>query len=178
MRNPLGLLLSYDVSVSTRFSQRIKRHQMTYLVGATLAHSGDGLLVMLVGAVVYAIGDRHLRVTLIQLLITLIVTAALVASLKYAIRRERPKGIDSARWSALPKYDRYSFPSGHAARVVAIAGVFGTAYPMIAWPVAIWAGAVSLARVAVGAHHMIDILGGFVCGVVVTAIVRAIIATL
>ncbi len=64
--------------------------------------------------------------------------------------------------------DKFSFPSGHATRSVALAFFFGCLYPpipIVTFPlVAAWAAAVCASRVLLGRHHVLDVAGGFAIG--------------
>ena len=172
MKQWTARLLSFDQQISAWLVQKIRHYKPAYFLCAILAHSGDGVLVVLVGLIAYACGDAQLRTALLQLLISIVAVAVLVATLKYAIRRDRPREQDSAKWSAMPKYDRYAFPSGLAARVMGVAMVLGEAYPALQWALVLWAISVSLARVAVGAHHLSDVIGGSVLGIGVSYLVN------
>ena len=65
--------------------------------------------------------------------------------------------------------DKFSFPSGHATRAVALALFFGIQHPpvhsVVALPAfAAWAVAVCLSRVLLGRHHILDVGGGIAIG--------------
>jgi undecaprenyl-diphosphatase len=93
-----------------------------------------------------------------KLLMAVLVTAVLVAILKGIIRRQRPK---AKRAFAT---DKYSFPSGHAARAAAIAIILAFYTPIMAPLWLIWAALVSLARVALSRHYLVDVVGGTIVG--------------
>ena len=64
----------------------------------------------------------------------------------------------------VPLPDPFSFPSGHAAAVTAIATTASVAYPW-ATPIAVpLAGLVSYSRVALRVHHASDVLAGVALG--------------
>ena len=67
--------------------------------------------------------------------------------------------------------DKFSFPSGHATRAVALALFFGIDHPppvvgsVVALPLLTgWALAVCLSRVLLGRHHALDVGGGIAIG--------------
>ena len=132
------------------------------------AHSGDswfwglGLLLLLY------FSNSFWKQWAIVILVGISVLAALVMSLKFAIRRKRPEG----EWGAIYRNtDPHSFPSGHAARaflIAVLASGMGLGWlVLILW---IWAPVVSLARVAMGVHYFSDIVAGFLIGIVLGAV--------
>jgi membrane-associated phospholipid phosphatase len=85
-----------------------------------------------------------------------LVTGLVVLAIKWVWRRTRPEetGAD------LLSVDRYSLPSGHAAR----AGVLVALMPDLA--VWLFAAAIAIARVVARRHYVSDVLVGFTIGVV------------
>ena len=96
-----------------------------------------------------------------DLLLTVAVTAVLVVILKGIFRRQRPK----EKWAIAT--DKYSFPSGHAARATAVAITLAFALPPLTLLWLLWAVLVALARVALSHHYLSDVGGGLVVGVLV-----------
>ena len=83
-------------------------------------------------------------------------TGLIVLVVKWAWRRTRPEetGAD------VSSLDRYSLPSGHAAR----AGVLVSLMPdPVVW---LFAAAVAIARVVAKRHYVSDVLAGFAIGIV------------
>ena len=65
----------------------------------------------------------------------------------------------------------YSFTSSHAANHFALA-VFlsltlGLFYPLIRWPLLLWAASIAFAQVSVGVHYPLDVIGGATLGALV-----------
>ncbi len=65
--------------------------------------------------------------------------------------------------------DKFSFPSGHATRAVALALFFTSLYRLPAplltvAPLWAWAAAVCGSRVLLGRHHLLDVAGGILAG--------------
>jgi presqualene diphosphate phosphatase len=100
-----------------------------------------------------------------------------VTILKPIFRRPRPlynRGLQSLTVHAV---DQFSFPSGHATRAVHVAcyllyiaatrpqavPAFMSGVPFLT-ATSLWAAAVCLSRVALGRHHVVDILVGTVLG--------------
>ncbi len=96
-------------------------------------------------------------------LVGAIVGAGLLAGgLKRLLRRPRPDGPPDGLY---PAHDRYSLPSGHAVRVAAIVAALSPLVPVwVALPLALWAVAVALSRVALGIHYLLDVAAGILLG--------------
>lgn len=88
------------------------------LLYMTLEHSGNGILWLLFGSLAwfYRTQTSHSRMLWLNFFLGLWVDIALVGSLKMVARRERPEYNKSADFMLVVSVDRYSFPSGHAAR--------------------------------------------------------------
>ncbi len=59
-----------------------------------------------------------------------------------------------------------SFPSSHAANNAAVALLLSWYYPRFKWWFIVFALAIGLSRIYVGVHFPIDVLGGFIVGIV------------
>ena len=132
------------------------------------AHSGDSWFWGLGLLLLWYFSNSFWKQWAIVILVGISVLAALVMSLKFAIRRKRPEG----EWGAIYRNtDPHSFPSGHAARaflIAVLASRMGLGWlVLILW---IWAPVVSLARVAMGVHYFSDIVAGFLIGIVLGAV--------
>lgn len=90
------------------------------------------------------------------------VQSGLVVAVKYLVRRERP---------VRTRHDRYSFPSGHAARV----GVLTCLVPSVV--TFAFALCVALSRIILRRHFVLDIIAGFFIGVV-SAMIGGVVAPL
>ncbi len=96
-----------------------------------------------------------------ELLLTVMITAVLVGILKGIFRRQRPK----EKWAIAT--DKYSFPSGHAARATAVAIILAFTMPSFTLLWLLWAVLVSLARVVLSHHYLSDVGGGLVTGILI-----------
>jgi undecaprenyl-diphosphatase len=135
------------------------------ILAAVLAHSGDSWFWLLGLILVWWQARPFWQVRALALGAGVVVTALLVMSLKFTIRRRRPEG----EWGNIyRKTDPHSFPSGHAARAAMLATInLGMGPPWLALFLVIWAPLVGLARVAMGVHYLSDVIAGAVLGVVV-----------
>lgn len=130
-----------------------------------LAHSGDswfwGIALLIIGWQ----GDAFWKRWAFWIFVGIAVTAIVVQTLKWVVRRRRPPG----EWGAIYRStDPHSFPSGHAARMIMLLVLGFALGPAWFGPVLIaWAPLVALARVALGVHYLSDILGGAVIGAVI-----------
>jgi undecaprenyl-diphosphatase len=127
------------------------------------AHSGDSWFWGLGMVILWLAGNVFWKAWAVYELFWISLLAAVVMTLKFAIRRKRPEG----EWGAIYRNtDPHSFPSGHAARaflIAVLATFLGPAWlALVLW---IWAPLVSLARVAMGVHYLSDVLAGAVVGI-------------
>lgn len=131
--------------------------------GATLgAHLGDSLLWLGLGLVALALGNAAVRQAVVVTALAAILSAGSVTVVKPCLRRQRPRpGMKGFFWD---RFDRYSFPSGHAARTASIAIVMGINYPHYAPPFFLLPFIVGLCRIALGIHYLSDIVVGLLIG--------------
>jgi undecaprenyl-diphosphatase len=159
----ISRILEVDAQLSNRM--RIAEHPGGLrTVSILLAHSGDSWLWLLGLAVLWLAGDDYWKSRAVSLAIGITLTAVVVLTFKFLVRRKRPEG----DWGNIYRStDPHSFPSGHAARAVmlAILALFiGPAW--LAVVLILWTPFVSLARVAMGLHYLSDVLAGNLFGVV------------
>ena len=104
----------------------------------------------------------------------LIVDLLVVAPVKLFFKRPRPHLNIGGIPLSVSDVDKYAFPSGHASRCVALAAYFCYMPPFNPWTHLwyIWGLVVSLSRVALGRHHVLDVGAGMVAGLVIFDIVR------
>jgi undecaprenyl-diphosphatase len=153
-----------DVSASMRL-QAICTQPLLYRMLAVIARSGDSWLVFAVLVVAWWVsGFEHKSIPL-MIGVSATAASAMAGLAKQIYRRRRPVGV----WGAIyRRTDPLSFPSGHAARTLAIAVMiwvfFGPVYGLIA---AAWSIAVGLSRVALAVHWLSDVLAGWMLGLLV-----------
>lgn len=137
-------------------------------IASFFAHSGDswfllaGLLVvwLLTGGQAHTFSAFFAGAILIQ--------ATLVIAIKFLIKRSRPE----SNWGNIYRNtDPNSFPSGHAVRVAMLATMaWGLEIHPMSWLLIVWAPIVSISRVMLGVHYLVDILAGWVLGIVLAEI--------
>ena len=100
-----------------------------------------------------------------QALITLAVSHLIVQVIKRTVGRPRPSRGRAGR-ALVVEPDQFSFPSGHAAAAMSVAFVYATAFPALAVPLVVFAGAVGISRVFLGVHYPGDVLIGQLIAVI------------
>ena len=150
-----------DAQLSARLRVAEKPGGLRYLA-IFLAHSGDSWFWLLALPILWYFGDAYWKQRAILLIIVILVTAVLVMSLKFTIRRARPEG----EWGNIyRKTDPHSFPSGHAARALLIGIIMlSQGPPWLGLILIIWGPLVGLARIAMGIHYLSDVLAGWLVG--------------
>lgn len=146
-------LTTHDITLSRRLALWANgrfRRTLAWM----LARTGDGAFWLLVIIVLFWQKQQLSG----DLLLAALVTAVLIAILKGIFRRQRPK---AKRAFAT---DKYSFPSGHAARATAVAITLAFNNPILTPVWLIWAILVGLARVALSRHFLSDVVGGMIVG--------------
>lgn len=134
-------------------------------VAAILAHSGDSWFWLLGLALVWWLSSDFWKERARIMAGGILVTAALVMTIKFLVRRRRPEG----EWGNIyRKTDPHSFPSGHAARAVMLAVLeLGLGPAWLGALLLVWALAVMLARAAMGVHYLSDVIVGALLGALV-----------
>lgn len=113
----------------------------------------------------WMIDKKELYEIEVNLMFGLIIDIIAVACIKAATRRRRPVATDDP-FAMGP--DKFSFPSGHASRAFLVAVFFSwlSPLPLLMWPpLFAWAFAVTLSRLLMYRHHIIDVLCGCALGV-------------
>jgi undecaprenyl-diphosphatase len=122
---------------------------------------GDSGFWVAIGAGLLIWGTPALRRTTWLMTLAAVVALIVAAGFKYAIRRRRPQ---ERRGFYIVRYDRYSFPSGHATRMGAIAVVVSHFYPKLGPASYVLALFVAACRVLVGVHYPSDVICGLLIG--------------
>ncbi|KAK3888304.1 hypothetical protein Pcinc_007632 [Petrolisthes cinctipes] len=170
---PLQQLLAWDVEVTNAFVKFVetKCGPMTnykgYLKG--LEYSCHGIpWFLFTGAFIFYVASPSLLQLLVNIFIALVLDVVVVAVVKAVSRRRRPQGNNTKDMFPTISVDKFSFPSGHATRAVLLTSILCLQYNLwlpMSVLVSAWGGAVCVSRVLLRRHHLLDVLGGVVFGV-------------
>ena len=154
-------LLELDKYLSDRL-RLPKDARFARTLAAFLAHSGDSWFWLAGLLFIWFFNQGILRSIAAFYGFSILVLAGIVLGIKFIVRRRRPAG----EWGAIYRNtDPHSFPSGHAARAILLA-VFSWAFGLqpLARILTLWVPLVSLARVSMGVHYLIDVIAGWLLG--------------
>jgi undecaprenyl-diphosphatase len=154
-------ILKMDVSMGD-WTRYIERSSSLRKTAAILAHSGDSWFWLIGLILLWGFGSEYWKNLAVDVAIGVIVTALIVMTIKFTVKRRRPSG----EWGRIYRNtDPHSFPSGHAARAVMLATLaMGFAPPWLGLLLVIWAPLVGLARVLLGVHYLSDVIAGMFIG--------------
>lgn len=152
-------------ALDRRISQRLRipdERCGLRLAALVVAHLGDSPLWAAILLALYVWGGASVRLPVLRAAAAVLTVGIVGGVIKRIVRRPRPDGYAPGLYSR--SLDRHSFPSGHAARMAAVAVVAGAACPEAAAVAALLALGVAAARVALGVHYAGDALGGLLLG--------------
>ncbi|HEV8147655.1 MAG TPA: phosphatase PAP2 family protein [Bryobacteraceae bacterium] len=89
---------------------------------------------------------------------------AVLLTLKPAIGRTRPCGLEPHCWATLLPPDRFSFPSGHTITAFATAVSISMFYPAVLPVLLFCAVSIAASRIILGMHYLSDVLAGAAIG--------------
>ena len=164
----LARYLAWEAALSARYV--LPQGSYGRWFAALGAHLGDGLLWAVVGLVLAIWGNTFARGVTMVAAVAVLLAAGIATMCKYTVRRKRPW--EQPQFYAI-KHDRYSFPSGHATRMMAIATVLAHYVPPIAVAGYLLAAVVAICRVLVGVHYVSDVIVGALIGLASAGIVLA-----
>jgi membrane-associated phospholipid phosphatase len=155
----------FDVQHSQQLAQALDRHPQFHQLASLIAHSGDSpIWIIALGLVLFLPIDPHWKYEAFVGLAGILLTALVVQSIKWSVRRPRPVG----EWGqGYRRLDPHSFPSGHAARAAFLA--LAAFYSLPLWAgilFTIWAVLVCFARVSLRVHYLSDVMIGAACGII------------
>ena len=172
-----------DVAVEVRHQHR---NPFVRWAGKASEIADQPQLLAVCGCVVAAglLGGRPaLTRTGLRMLAAFGIATGMKSWLKARIRRTRPKAaLDKGRYEmeAAESHDgdEGSFPSGHTAGAVAVAGAVASEHPRLALPAFGLAAAIAAIQVPRGKHYPSDLAAGFAVGLAATALAAALFAGL
>lgn len=167
---PSGLksILDADVKLSKDFVEFVSNKYPSHALRGHLknleisCHGIPWLFISIAG--LYTSGASFF----LNLLFALILDIVVVAILKAFTRRRRPAYNVDDQFATVKMVDKFSFPSGHSTRAVMIATILCLVHPihlLLRLPVLVWAALVSVSRIILGRHHVLDVVAGVVIGV-------------
>jgi len=165
--NVLDRMVALDHALSARLT--IRRAGLLRVSATVIAHMGDSGVWIAIGLGLWALNQPQWAA---RVAITVFTLMGIVAALKFLFRRGRPTG---ERGKLYLRLDAHSFPSGHAARMAALAVTCEALDPTLGLALGIWAALVSLARVALGVHYLSDVAVGVGIGIGAGAILAALL---
>jgi len=157
----LQRLIALDRDLSARLAIPQEARCLRVLA-FVVAHSGDSPLWLLGATTALIWGATTWHDFGLRVLVGTLATGAVITALKWLFHRQRPPG---KGWGFYSWFDRHAFPSGHAGRSACLVVLLAPLLPP--WGavlMALWAGLVGLARVALQVHFASDIFGGWAVG--------------
>ncbi|XP_030384788.1 phospholipid phosphatase 6 [Scaptodrosophila lebanonensis] len=131
-----------------------------------LEYSCDGIVWLASWtAFIWLVNSKNLFQMQLNMLIGLLLDIVVVALLKAIVRRRRP-AVPKDTYTIGP--DKFSFPSGHASRAFYLLFFFTKLYsiPVVFWmPLTAWAVSVTLSRLILQRHYLLDVLAGTIIGI-------------
>lgn len=158
----LETLLALDQKISNRLRIREGQELLKALL-SFLAHSGDSWYIEMALFLIWFFTKGKAHTVSAYFAGSVIIQAFIVIAIKFLIKRERPQG----SWGTVYRNtDPHSFPSGHAARAIMLSVLaFSFNLPLIGWITLLWGILLSFARVALGVHYLVDIIAGWIIGI-------------
>ncbi|HCE56333.1 MAG TPA: hypothetical protein DER09_00705 [Prolixibacteraceae bacterium] len=127
-------------------------------------HSGDSIFLFPLFLFLFLLNSGQAKLLAVLVLAGMSITALVVFTLKQIFRKERPAGTAGKMYR---KYDRFSFPSGHAARVCVIVVIMAFFYWPLAAGLSIWAVLIAYSRLKLKLHDVTDVFTGVAIGVAI-----------
>lgn len=177
--SPFRSLIQWDKDESYLIYRLYNAHLPRYPL-LIFEVSGHGLPWVLIPILVYVL-KRNLIPPAATLLLNFIVLTAIdlaaIGFFKPLFRRSRPAYNTGIGEITIHAIDQFSFPSGHATRVAYVASFLLYArfehpdglHPILSsalfiTAVFVWMIGVCISRVALGRHHLLDVIGGSIFG--------------
>ena len=129
---------------------------------AVLAHSGDSIVWLFIGVLLWRFGVRTWAVAGERIVLITALTWIVSTVLKAFFQRPRPEGEQKLFYLNI---DQHSLPSGHATRIGGLITVLPGLLPL--WGtigLILWGVLVCVSRVALGLHYVGDVVIGLLVG--------------
>lgn len=128
---------------------------------------GSGPFWAAVYACIFIFGPGALRPLLTPVIEAELATLVIILFLRYLTRRQRPRADRGGR--PLDPWNRYSFPSHHAARMIMLSVIFGAHYRGSLAGMLPAAVLIGFSRLYLEKHYLSDVLAGAAVGGLVGA---------
>lgn len=170
----MDFLLNYDRCLSRAIAincldekrKDVGREKVLRQFLLLLEYSGHGIpWIGVTMFMIYFRFDMRAKQFYCNLLLALLLDLLFVALLKVIVRRKRPQNNVDDMFATV-SVDRYSFPSGHSSRAAMVTLLFSLYWKSTSFVVLgyVWASMVATSRVALGRHHVLDVILGMVLG--------------
>lgn len=127
-----------------------------------ISHSCDSWYWLAGLLLIWIFTQGSVRQMAVFMAFSMVLLAVIVLGIKFVIKRPRPEGLFGQVYR---ETDPHSFPSGHAARAMAIAIIVTTfGKPWLSVLVFLWAFLVGYSRVALALHYLSDVIVGWLVG--------------
>jgi undecaprenyl-diphosphatase len=142
----------------------MKPDRLYRTVFSVMAHSGDSVVVLPVLGLAWWHEGFLAGGPFAAVAVAVLSAMGVAGAAKLVFRRARPEG----SWGGVyRRFDPHSFPSGHAARTLALAFAVIIGFgPLPGLVLVAWSLAVGLSRVALGVHWPSDIVAGWSIGLI------------
>jgi undecaprenyl-diphosphatase len=157
----LDQIIRLDETAVIRLSGKRTRSMSALMTAATRV--GDGELWVVLGIVVSVVTDSGLA-HFARLVTAFAIEFAAYATLKKLTSRPRPFVALPAVVRLVAPPDEFSFPSGHTAAAFVMLTVLGSAYTLLAVPLAALSVLIGISRVYLGVHYPSDVAAGALLG--------------
>lgn len=147
-----------------QWHQPNQRRALTRVI-RIISASADGFYYPLIPLVLYAAGDARALELLLIVSLGFVLERPVYYVAKNAFRRDRPAQALPGFSSAIIPSDHFSFPSGHTSGAFLMATAVVMFYPVLFWPMYLWACLVGASRILLGVHFPTDTLAGAMMGV-------------
>lgn len=178
-----GITESFDQSVVVFFSENVGNPVLDDIM-QIITETGDGVTMLAIAIFVLIIPKtRRIGITL---MILIVLSTLLTGYIKCGVDRDRPDfEYEGTPFPVSISQDTFalfcdggfnaSYPSGHAARSMLFAVIFGYAiserFPRGAYLVMLYPALVSVSRLYVLQHYPMDVIGGTVIGVLLAGVI-------
>jgi len=140
-------------------------HRYLNIIMHRATNMGGALFSSLLVLVLILIGSSNVKLMGFEALVVLIISQAIVHSLKKILSRERPyKIIEHLNTFGINMKD-YSFPSGHTTASFSIATTIALNIPRLTIIVFTLAMIVGISRIYLGVHYPTDVVAGILLGI-------------